>query len=106
MGKYIQYFQQRMVLCLKSPVVLNQDMAIAATTVAMTEAHDVNYTLKITQDTSKFTPKPEEKADYTAVDAALAKVPSDLSIYTARNCKSSHRCSCSSSARLWKVQTG
>lgn len=71
----------------KIPVVLNQDMAIAATTVAMTEAHDVNYTLKITQDTSKFTPKPEEKADYTAVDAALAKVPSDLSIYTEETAK-------------------
>ena len=71
----------------KIPVVLNQDMAIAATTVAMTEAHDVDYTLKITQDTSKFTPKPEEKADYTAVDAALAKVPSDLSIYTEETAK-------------------
>ena len=27
-------------------------------------------------------PEPEEDADYTAVDAALAKIPSDLSVYT------------------------
>ena len=66
----------------KIPVILNQDMAIAGTTTAMSEAHDVNYTIKITQDTGKLTPKPEEKADYTAVDAALAKVPADLSVYT------------------------
>ena len=66
----------------KIPVILNQDMVIKATTVAMTEAHDIDYTIKITQDTSKFTPKPEEKADYTAVDAALAMIPADLSVYT------------------------
>lgn len=71
----------------KIPVILNQDMVIKATTVAMTEAHDIDYTIKITQDTSKFTPKPEEKADYTAVDAALAKVPSDLSVYTDETAK-------------------
>ena len=71
----------------KIPVILNQDMVIKATTVAMTEARDIEYTIKITQDTSKFTPKPEEKADYTAVDAALAKVPSDLSVYTDETAK-------------------
>ena len=70
----------------KIPVVLNQDMTISATTTAMTEAHDVEYVIKITQDTSKFN-KAEEKADYTKVDEALAKVPSDLSIYTDETAK-------------------
>ena len=65
----------------KIPVVLNQNMVIEGTTIAMGAAHAINYTIKITQDVNKFTPA-EEKADYTAVDAAIASIPEDLSVYT------------------------
>ncbi len=60
------------------PVKLNTTVEIACRSTAMSEPHWINYSYKITLDGTQQ----ETAADYTAVDAALAKVPEDLSIYT------------------------
>ena len=65
------------------PVRLNEEVAFAMRTVAMSNPHWINYTYTITVTTEPV----EADADYTAVDAALAKIPADLSIYTDESVK-------------------
>ena len=57
------------------PVRLNEEVAFAMRTEAMSNPHWINYTYTITVTTEPV----EADADYTAVDAALAKIPADLS---------------------------
>ena len=49
----------------KVPVVLNEDMVITGTTIAMSSPHDINYTIKITLDTTQIPVKPQEIYDST-----------------------------------------
>ena len=65
------------------PVRLNEEVAFAMRTEAMSNPHWINYTYTITVTTEPV----EADADYTAVDAALAKIPADLSIYTDESVK-------------------
>ena len=60
------------------PVKLNTEGSFKARTTAMSEPKWTNntYTITITE-----TPEPKD-ADYSAVEAAKAKVPDDLSVYT------------------------
>jgi len=74
-GKDVYAFADKTVTI---PVRLNEEVAFAMRTVAMSKPHWINYTYTITINTDPA----ETDADYTAVDAALAKVPADLSVYT------------------------
>ena len=61
------------------PVRINELVDISCRTVAMGNPHWVNYQYEIHIDAES---PAEPDADYSAVDAALAKIPADLSIYT------------------------
>jgi len=81
------------------PVRLNELVDVSCRTVAMSAPHWVDYQYLIHIDVEEPAPEeptPEEPtpsepvdqdADYTAVDEALAKIPADLSVYTADSVK-------------------
>lgn len=99
------------------PVRVNEEIAIAARSTAMSEPHWIQYQYKITievtpeedpgkEDPGKDDPGKEDpgkedpgkddsdkedlskkSADYSAVEKALSKVPADLSIYTSESVK-------------------
>ena len=66
------------------PVVLNTDMVITGTTIAMTEPHDIEYTIHITKsgsdtpDTVTATPTPTVKPTATPTPKPTTKPSSDI----------------------------
>lgn len=62
------------------PVRVNEKISFAGRTTAMGTPHWIQYYYKITVD--EESESEDQPADYTAVDAALAKIPTDLSKYT------------------------
>lgn len=64
------------------PVRVNEEIAFAARSTAMTEPHWIQYYYTITIDEDGGSDDEEQTADYSAVDAALNDIPADLSKYT------------------------
>lgn len=62
------------------PIKLNTTFYFSGVSTSMPEPIAFSVTTEI--DESGAAPDPEKEADYSKVDAALAKVPKDLSIYT------------------------
>ena len=68
--------------CFEIPVVLNTDMTITGTTVAMTEPHDIDYVIHITKsdtDTPDATPTvtPQPTATPKPTSAPSSEIPKD-----------------------------
>lgn len=67
------------------PIDLNTTFYFSGVSTSMPEPIAFSLTTEI--DESGEAPDPEKEADYSKVDAALAKVPKDLSIYTDESVK-------------------
>ncbi|MBQ9911515.1 MAG: hypothetical protein IJM49_00635, partial [Firmicutes bacterium] len=67
------------------PIDLNTTFYFSGVSTSMPEPIAFSVTTEI--DESGEAPDPEKEADYSKVDAALAKVPKDLSIYTDESVK-------------------